>query len=658
MTRPGFGALLARGDVRGLVARHGDVLVAGLVIAVVAMMIVPLPRPLLDLLLVLNIALAALLLMVSIYVSSATRFGTLPTVLLLATLLRLGLNVSSARLILLDADAGRVIRAFGAFVVRGNLVVGAIVFLILVVIQYLVIAKGAERVAEVAARFSLDAMPGRQLGIDADLRAGAIDHDEARRRRAALQRESQLYGAMDGAMKFVKGDAIAAIVIVAISLIGGVIVGVTQHKLGFVQALTTYGILSIGEGLVTQLPALLIATAAGLVVTRVPGEQADGNLGRDLGGELLAHPRALAITAVLLLVLALVPGLPALPFLVLGVIVAAVAWAVRHPVASAAASAGASAGPHPLPISSMATLALELAADVAARAGADDGGALLAVELPRVTAELLADLGVPLPPVRVRVDPNLAAGAYRVLLAGVPMTKASLDAQTAAADVAPALARAVAEVARRSAPDLVGIQETQALLDALERTHPALVREVVPRSIAPALLADVLRRLVDEGVSIRDLRGIVQALADTPAGERDGAQLAERVRAALRRQLSHQHAADGQLDVLLVDPEIEDAVRSAAARSAAGALLALEPALQEDVLGALRRTLALALATRPAAARPPVVLVPADVRRPLRRLLELERADIAVLSFQELLPDVRTNPVGRIAISAADAREA
>ena len=648
MTRPGFGALLARGDVRGLVARHGDVLVAGLVIAVVAMMIVPLPRPLLDLLLVLNIALASLLLMVSIYVPSATRFGTLPTVLLLATLLRLGLNVSSARLILLDADAGRVIRAFGAFVVRGNLVVGAIVFLILVVIQYLVIAKGAERVAEVAARFSLDAMPGRQLAIDADLRAGGIDHDEARRRRAALQRESQLYGAMDGAMKFVKGDAIAAIVIVAISLIGGVIVGVTQHKLGFVQALTTYGILSIGEGLVTQLPALLIATAAGLVMTRVPGEQPDGNLGRDLGGELLAHPRALAITAVLLLVLALVPGLPALPFLVLGVLVAAVAWAVRNPVASGVSDrTGASAGPHPLPISSMATLALELAPDVAARAGADDGGALLAVELPRVTSELMADLGVPLPPVGVRVDPGLAAGSYRVLLAGVPMARASLDTHAAAADVAPALARAVAEVARRTAPDLVGIQETQALLDALERTHPALVREVVPRSIAPALLADVLRRLVDEGVSIRDLRGIVQALADAPAGERDGALLAERVRGALRRQLSHQHAADGQLDVLLVDPEIEDAVRAAAARSAAGALLALEPALQEDVLGALRR----ALATRPAAARPPVVLVPADVRRPLRRLLELERADIAVLSFQELLPDVRTNPVGRIAVS-------
>ncbi|MCC6993780.1 MAG: FHIPEP family type III secretion protein [Deltaproteobacteria bacterium] len=621
------------------------------------MMIVPLPRPLLDLLLVLNIALASLLLMVSIYVPSATRFGTLPTVLLLATLLRLGLNVSSARLILLDADAGRVIRAFGAFVVRGNLVVGAIVFLILVVIQYLVIAKGAERVAEVAARFSLDAMPGRQLGIDADLRAGAVDHSEALRRRAALQRESQLYGAMDGAMKFVKGDAIAAIVIVAISLIGGVIVGVTQHELGFTQALTTYGILSIGEGLVTQLPALLLATAAGLVVTRVPGEQADGNLGRDLGGELLAHPRALAITAVLLLVLALVPGLPALPFLVLGVIVAAVAYAVRNPVAAGAgdrAGAGASAGPHPLPISSMATLALELAPDVAARAGADDGGALLALELPRVTGELMADLGVPLPPVRVRVDPGLAAGAYRVVLAGVPVLKASLDAQAAAADVAPALARAVAEVARRSAPDLVGIQETQALLDALERTHPALVREVVPRSIAPGLLADVLRRLVDEGVSIRDLRGIVQALADAPPGERDGALLAERVRGALRRQLSHQHAADGQLDVLLVDPEIEDAVRSAAARSAAGALLALEPALQEDVLGALRR----ALASRPGAARPPVVLVPADVRRPLRRLLELERADIAVLSFQELLPDVRTNPVGRIAISAADDREA
>ena len=635
-TKPSFKTLVARGDVRGLVARYGDVMVATLVIAIVAMMIVPLPTALLDLLLALNVALAATLLVVSVYVSEPTRFASLPTVLLLATLLRLGLNVSAARLILLQADAGRVIQAFGAFVVRGNLVVGAIVFLILVIIQYLVIAKGAERVAEVAARFSLDAMPGRQLAIDSDLRSGAIDHSEALRRRAALQRESQLYGAMDGAMKFVKGDAVAAIIIVAISVVGGVVVGVTQHKMSTLAALETYAILSIGEGLVTQLPALLIATAAGLVVTRVPGEPGS-NLGRDLGGELLAHPRAIAITAILLLVLALVPGLPAVPFLVMAGLAALVAIAVRRP-----APRPADPGPQPLPVAGVPTLALELAPDLAARAGAEDGGVLHAVELPRVQAELFADLGIPLPTVRVRTDAALPAGGYRVLLSGLPLEIGS--APQTAADTAPALARAVAACARRAAPDLVGIQETQALLDALERTHPALVREVVPRAATLQLVADVLRRLVDEGVSVRDLRGILQALADAPTGERDGAALTERVRAALRRQLSHQHAAAGTLDVILVDPEIEDAVRAAAARSAAGALLALEPAVQEDILRGFRK----ALGSR---TTPPVVLVPADVRRPLRRLLELERADVAVLSFQELLPDVRTNPVGRVTVA-------
>ena len=338
-------SLLRAGDVRGLLSRYADLALAGLVVAIVGMMIVPLPTPLLDLLISVNIAAAVTLLLVAIYVSDALKIATFPTLLLLTTLFRLALEVSATRLILLRADAGEVIRAFGNFVVAGNLVVGAVIFLILTMIQFLVVSKGSERVAEVAARFTLDAMPGKQMSIDAELRAGHIDHNEARRRRAALARESQLFGSMDGAMKFVKGDAIAGIVVLAVNIVGGLVIGIVQRGMDAGTAAHTYTVLTIGEGLVAQIPALIISTSAGIIVTRVASEEEGGQLGRDIGLQIMAQPKALAIAAGLLALLAIVPGLPTVPFLTLALILGAVAWKLlRTPAAPAEALAAGAGG--------------------------------------------------------------------------------------------------------------------------------------------------------------------------------------------------------------------------------------------------------------------------------------------------------------------------
>ena len=392
--------MLRAGDVRGVMARTADLALAGLVVAIVGMMIVPLPAPMLDLLICVNIAAAVTLLLVAIYVSDALKIATFPTLLLLTTLFRLALEVSATRLILLRGDGGAVIRAFGNFVVAGNLVVGAVIFLILTMIQFIVVAKGSERVAEVAARFTLDAMPGKQMSIDAELRTGHIDHAEARRRRAALARESQLFGSMDGAMKFVKGDAVAGIVVLAVNIVGGLVIGVFQRGLDLSLAARTYTVLTIGEGLVAQIPALVIATAAGIIVTRVASEDDGSHLGKDIGLQILAYPRALGIGAGLLAILAVVPGMPAPPFLLLAVLLGTVAWKVSRPPvpvdSQAAGPTAAAATPEALtPV--LTPIAVEVSAELGSRLGS-----FAAEAVPRIREQLFAELGLPLPAVRLR----------------------------------------------------------------------------------------------------------------------------------------------------------------------------------------------------------------------------------------------------------------
>jgi type III secretion protein V len=648
-------SMLRAGDVRGLLSRYADLALAGLVVSIVGMMIVPLPTPLLDLLISVNIAAAVTLLLVAIYVSDALKIATFPTLLLLTTLFRLALEVSATRLILLRADAGEVIHAFGNFVVAGNLVVGAVIFLILTMIQFIVISKGSERVAEVAARFTLDAMPGKQMSIDAELRAGHIDHNEARRRRAALARESQLFGSMDGAMKFVKGDAIAGIVVLAVNIVGGLVIGIVQRGLDAATAARTYTVLTIGEGLVSQIPALVISTAAGIIVTRVASEEEGGHLGRDIGLQIIAQPKAIAIAAGLLLLLAIVPGLPAIPFLTLGAILGTVAWKLlRAPAVRPAAAAAVGAGTLPTgapraagaPAADDATLSpllTPVAVEVSAELGARLAG--FATELvPRLRERLFAELGLPLPAVRLRPGtPRLEGGRFVIRLNEVPLVRGEIarDRWDAAESE---IGDAVLALLRRYGHELFGLEEAQALLDALERTHPTLVREVIPKLVSPVLFTDIARRLVEEGISLRNLKDILGALAEWAPHERDPVALTEHVRAALRRVITHRYTGDGgALAAYLLDPMIEDAIRESVQKTATGSYLALEPQLSSDIVAAIGR------AVGPGTAGA-VLLTGAEIRRYVRRLVETEHPNLAVLSFQELAPEAQIRPIARISV--------
>jgi type III secretion protein V len=665
-----------------------DALLALAVLAVVLLLVAPLPPAALDALLALNLAGSATLLVVTLFARSALRFASFPTLLLLTTLFRLALSVCSTRLVLSRGEAGRVIEAFGRVVVQGNPVVGVVVFAILTLVQLLVVAKGAERVAEVAARFTLDAMPGKQLAIDADLRAGAVDAAEARRRRRALEREGQLYGAMDGALKFVKGDALAGVAIVLVNLAGGLVAGALRG-MDVAAAARRYALLAIGDGLVSQVPALLLAVSAGVAVTRVAAEEEGDSLGDEIARQLLAEPGALAAVAALLAGLAVAPGLPAAPFLVLS---AAAGLAARRAARTRAGGTSpgearprggagadladdADAGAEGSPIE------LRLGDELLALAQAD-GGRFRREGLREVRGRLLAELGVPAPPIALRgggtpggwallVDEvpvasgRAAAGevlalapADELALAGLegaperdPLTgraatrlPAALAPRAAAlAEVRDPLARVLAECAgalARSAHLLVGVQEAQALLDTLEPAAPALVREA-SRQLPPVVLAEVLRRLVEEGVSVRPLRTILEALLEAGGAPRGPAALAEAARRALRRHIGHRCAGGGPLPALLLDPRAEAAVRDALA----GESLALDPEVAAGLLDALEAEVR-------AADAPPVVLASADVRRALRGLVAPRFPRVAVLAYDELPPELPVRPVGRLALAA------
>jgi type III secretion protein V len=626
------------------------VALATLVLLAVGLMIVPLPTWTLDLLLSANLSAAIAILLVVLYVPDAIGIATFPTLLLLTTLFRLALNVASTRLILLQANAGLVIRAFGTFVVRGNYVVGAVVFLVLTIIQFVVIAKGSERVAEVSARFVLDAMPGKQMAIDAELRAGSIDGAEARRRRRLLQRESQFYGAMDGAMKFVKGDVIASIVILIVNLLGGLAIGTLTKGMPVVAALQRYGLLTIGDGLVTQIPALVLSTAAGVLVTRVASEEADTPLGEELVRQLLGVPKALKVASVFVLALALVPGLPTLPFLAMGMALFLVGRArgkaadgpqtLAEPVVKDRSRTGAH---EPSFVPLIVPWSLEFSSDVAASlAGGWEDLRALSVQLRR---QLFEDLGVPLPAPRMRVG-GAAVGERRIVVSlhEVPAKTLVTPVELQGEEIAKWIHDRALEVLRSRAADFLGLAEVQRLLDELEQVAPATVRNVVPKPVTLVLLTDVLRRLVEEQISVRDLRGILEALSGIANSEKDPLNLAEHVRAQMRRTITFRLTqGDGHLDVVLLDPILEDTVRRAITRTAAGAFLALPPQAARDVLGAVRR----ALQSVPVSSAPPVILTQPDIRRFVRKLIEAEFSRVWVVSFAELLPEIALKPIAR-----------
>jgi type III secretion protein V len=603
--------------------------IALLIAGVVAMLVIPVPRPLLDGLLALNIGVSVALVMAAVFTPTPLGFSSFPTLLVVTTLLRVGLEVSMTRLVLADADAGAVVRAFGSSVVAANLVVGLVVFAVITIVQLVVVARGAERVAEVAARFALDAMPGKQLAIDADVRAGTIDAEAARTRRAALDRESQLYGAMDGAMRFVKGDAIAALAIVAINLVGGLAIGVGSRGMTASEAVRTYSLLSIGAGLAAQIPSLLVAVASGLLVTRA-ASAGDRAFGEDLGKQLTGSPRALAAAAVLLGGLALAPELPAVPFLVLAALTAVTATLVRrshlhtrHVLDEPGAQTAS--GPR---------IALQLPEMLAARA--DDVRAAAA----RARGALGDRTGVPIPPLAITLDRGLSGEAV-LELDGTPVAWLALgdDPVAGLRDTLPgALAQLV--------PELIGLDRTAALVERVAAHAPVLVREVVPRVVSIPVLTEILRQLAREQVPLVDLAAIIEAIALAPQPARgltvqDVPAMVEHVRGQLRRQISARWAPRGQLEVFTVDAMIEDAVRTAIDRRDGAQVLALEPAIAHDIVAAVRGMVGGGAG---------VLLVSADIRRHLRHLLEPELPDVAILAAHELAPGTAITTAGRIMV--------
>jgi len=664
------------------VLRQRELVLPCLVAAILGALVVPLPAWLLDLGLALNLLAAAALLVAALRAGGPLELSAFPTLLLVTTLFRLALNVSSTRLALADGHAGAVIQAFGEFVVRGDYVVGGVVFAVVTLVQFLVVAKGAERASEVAARFTLDAMPGKQMAIDADLRAGLVDQTGARERRRSLERESQMFGAMDGAMKFVKGDVLAGLVIVLVNLVGGVLVGVLQRGLEAGEALARYALIAIGDGLVSQVPSLCIAVAAGLVVTRVaPGEEGKG-LGEDIGRQLFGSRGALFLLAGVAGALSLVPGMPRLTFLGLTGALGALGHWWRPGASAVAASPTEPERPvvgemeEPRERSGgISPLALELAPGWI---DGPDGARPFQEALRRLRAALEVELGFRMPGVHVRAGAALPEGAYRILVEEVPAAAGRVptsgllvrspaselgflsvearaaedpatgrplacvpEAARARLELAGLEPRAPAElvvdhlacVARRHASSLLGLQDVQLLLDAIEARCPALVRPVVDKVPLP-LLADVLRRLLHEGVSVRNLRGVLEALA-APGVEGDAAALAERCRQALARWICHRHAPSGALFAWLVDPALEEALRT---RVVDGA-----PALEPEKVQALLEAVAALVEDGRA-----VLLASGDVRRPLRALCEGAFPEVAVLAYAELDPALRVKPLGRL----------
>ena len=697
----------------GAISRNPDVVLALGVGAILAMMIMPLPAPLLDGMLALNLALAAVVLIAVLLSEKPLSISTFPTLLLITTLFRLALNVSTTRMILSKASAGEVVQAFGQFVVQGDLVVGVVIFLVITLVQFLVIGKGAERVAEVGARFTLDAMPGKQMSIDAALRSGALEEEEAQRRREELGRESQFYGAMDGAMKFIKGDAIAGLIITALNLVAGLVIGVFRNDLPFAEAAEVYSILTIGDGLVSQIPALLITLAAGVLTTRVASKEPKVSLGGNLRAELLASPKVLALGATFAVALGTIPGLPIVPFFVIAALLGGASYAASKRSVTAATKGPQTfekkleakvkqAKAQQAQVDRMAPTVAPIGIDLdpaLSRAlgfvpGANDSNTELLGDLvPQMRDALYAEMGVRFPGVRIRSNvPGLPKGTCVLKIRDVPVRTEHVDpdacmavesvaklkrlgvdakpsrhplseAEVAlvSADQREALTAAgisvwsasglvalhLAAVLRQHAKSFIGLQESGELVERLSKVCPTLVREVIPKIVSLAQLTDILRRLVDEKVSIRDLKSIVEALAEHGTHENDGVALTEYVRSALAMQIAHTHCGgEGRLSVVLLDPVIEDSIRDAIQYVPSGSYLALDPELRRAVMLAIATTL------QPVAKAGlrPIILTTADIRRYVRKLVEEELPQIAVLSFQELPVDLTVQPLGRVSL--------
>lgn len=704
-----FSRMLGSDAALNTINRSSDVLLAVWVMAVIVMIILPVPPPIIDLLITFNLTAAVGLLMVALYIPSAIHLSMFPSILLLTTLFRLGVSISATRQILLNAYAGEIIQAFGRFVVGGNYVVGLVIFVIITIVQFIVVIKGAERVAEVAARFRLDAMPGKQMAIDADMRAGVIDANTAREKRALIQRESELYGAMDGAMKFVKGDVIAGMIIAFVNIVGGLIIGVAMHKMTLVQSAQVYTLLSIGDGLVAQIPSLLIALTAGIVTTRVSSDRKDANMGKEIASQVFREPRAIFIAALATLGVGFFKGFPLWTFAILAGILAAAAYGLlrrrKREVARAAPTAGMGAAASIEDVEGHAIVRggaeeyaltvpvlLELGKHLSDMTKRKAGPNLVQEMIPKMRQALYSDQGIRFPGVHVRTDsPALDLDEYAIFLnevlvvrgkipenylltneseenlrrynlpfityrnaAGLPalwveekyrniMEKAGIKFWTALEVVVLHLAYFF----KSHGNEFLGIQEVRSMLEFMEKAFPDLIKEVT-RLIPLQKLTDIFRRLAQEQISIKDLRTIMEALSEWAQMEKDTVLLVEYVRASLRRYISYKYSqGQSTLSVYLLDPEIEEMVRGAIKQTSAGSYLALDPDSVNLILKAMRQT----VTPPPPGGQPPVLLTAIDVRRFMRKLIESEFPDVSVISYQEIIPEIRIQPLGRVQVT-------
>ncbi len=679
-------------------SKKSDLILAVVIVSIIFMMIVPLPTLLVDVIIAVNLATAVVLLMIAVYIPTPLAFSAFPTILLITTLSRLSLSVSTTRLILLVADAGEIIYAFGNFVVQGNMIVGLIIFLIITIVNFVVVTKGSERVAEVSARFSLDGMPGKQMSIDSDMRSGVITLAEARQRRKDLENENKLFGSMDGAMKFVKGDAIAGLIIIFMNIIGGLSIGVMQQGMSAGDALELYSILTIGDGLVSQIPALFISVTAGMIVTRV-GADGASNIGTEISEQILAYPKALMIGAVLLFFMAWIPGFPTVIFLGLAALIGIVGFFLHQSETQGAGGmiesslASAEGGPSPTPSQNKGDLLpnAPVILEVANNFRELINPVLLNTELAKVRRVLYQSVGVPFPGVHLRFNGEADDGHYSIFLYDVPITQGAVknDAIFTVADesvlellnvpfevsenflpgiktiwveneyqpllaekqintlaVAQIFSHHLAHVLRRHAYQFVGIQETHTLLNQAEARYSELIKEVF-RHMPISQIANVLRELVREGITITNLRAILEGLVAGKQHAEDIDKLVAFVRASLKDQISYKYCDGNILPVYLIDDATEAHMMDSLRQTPQGISLAMNATDTRNFIDNIKQ-----LISSPDYPLGKVALLTsADLRRYIRKLIEIDFYELPVLSYSELAAQITVQPIGKISLA-------
>ncbi len=686
-----------------LLSKYSDIIMPAAVVSILGIMIMPLPPFLLDILLSFNITCSIIILLVGMYILEPLELSSFPSILLLVTLFRLAMNIGSTRLILLHGHegtsaAGQVISSFGNFVVGGSYVVGIIVFLILVLINYMVIVKGSGRIAEVAARFTLDAMPGKQMSIDADLNSGLISEDEARQKRITIAKESEYYGAMDGASKFVKGDAIAGIIITLVNIIGGLIIGVSQKGMSFSDAAQTYTILTIGDGLVTQIPALIISTTAGLIVSRAASQL---SLGRAVSSQILSQPRAIGFASFVLFGFGLVPGLPTVPFLFMAIVTGIVSLLIfqsgRENLEKEKKEEVQKEKLRPpeklKPLPPVDILSIEVGYGLIPLVDVEQGGELLE-RIRSVRKQVAQDIGIIVPSIHIQDNMQLKPGEYKMDLKGNEIAKGELMTNYYLAmnpgvvdneiegvatteptfglpavwiknevreraiaegytvvDGATVLTTHISDIIRRYADELLGRQEVQQLLDNIKHTHPKVIEELIPNIVSLGTVVRCLQNLLRESIPIRDLLGILEAMADYGVITKDPDILTEYIRQRLARTITAQYQLpDGSMNVITIDQELEQNISSSIQQTEHGSYLAMEPGIvqnmMEKIAGKVEKFTELN--------QQPIILCSPQNRMHLKKLTDRFLRDVAVLSYDEITHNVNIQTLGTVRLSNAD----